>query len=168
MKARVIGTLVSVLLLSAPAGGKNPEPKFKSVEVTHFTKQEGVELPPEFLDFLYAELTKELKKSGVFEQIVGEGEVVESADASRSVTLGGSVLEFGKGSLKKRMIPIAGPAGAGGKTIRVQIKLLRKSDNQTLLGEEVKQRVPYEIKAQALAVLLARRIAKDIKKGLAK
>ena len=69
----------AVLLLANLAGAKD-EPKFKSIEVKHFSQVEGVELPPEFSDFLYAELRATLQKKKVTEQVVGEDEVVEPAD----------------------------------------------------------------------------------------
>ena len=43
--------VVAVLLLANLSGAKD-EPKFKSIEVKHFSQVEGVELPPEFSDFL--------------------------------------------------------------------------------------------------------------------
>ena len=53
---------VVVLLMAACALAKD-RPRFKSVEVKHFSQVEGVELSPQFADFLYAELKTELKKS---------------------------------------------------------------------------------------------------------
>ena len=44
----------AVFLLTTWASAKD-QPKFKSIEVKHFTNAEGVELPPEFSDFLYSE-----------------------------------------------------------------------------------------------------------------
>ena len=153
-------------LLVAPAWGKEAKTKFKSIEVTRFTKQEGVETPPELPDFLMAALSDDLKKSGVFEQTIGKGEVVDPSDAPQSVVLHGTLLEYGKGSVKKRLIPYAGAMGAGGKTLRVRITVQRRSDNQTMLEREIKERLPYEYRAEQLAKFLAKKIAKEIKNGL--
>lgn len=167
MKSRLTVLTLVTLLSVLPLWGKETISKFKAIEVTRFSKQEGVELAPEFMEFLYAKLTEELKKSGLCEQVLGEGEVVEASDLSQSLTVQGSLLEFSKGSLKKRFIPIAGPAGAGGKTVRVEVTVRRKSDNQTLYNKELKERVPYEIDAQQLAKQLASKITKELKKSLA-
>ena len=55
-------TLAGVLFAAAPAGAKDPEIKFKTVEAKHFDRAEGVELTPEFSDYLYAELRTQLGK----------------------------------------------------------------------------------------------------------
>src|SRR5437763_15401714 len=93
----------AVFLLTTWAGAKD-QPKFKSIEVKHFPNAEGVELPPEFSDFLYAELKETLQKKNLAEQLIGEDEVVDSADAAQSVILEGSVLEYKKGSVVKEQL----------------------------------------------------------------
>ena len=59
MSARRGVLLVMVVFLSLAALAKD-KPKYKSVEIKHFAQAEGVELSPQFSDFLYAELKTEL------------------------------------------------------------------------------------------------------------
>ena len=87
--------LLIVAVLPVMAEDKK-KPKFKSMEVRHFAQAEGVELAPEFPDFLYAQMREDFKKSGVFEQIVGENEAVDAADAANSIIVHGKLLEYRK------------------------------------------------------------------------
>src|SRR5215831_19248858 len=84
-----------------PAFAKDKEAQFKSVEAKHFTKAEGVELAPDFADYLYAELRAELTKAKIFGQVMGEGEVVDAADAPSSIIIEGNITEYKKGSAVK-------------------------------------------------------------------
>src|SRR5438045_6522499 len=93
----------AVFLLTTWASAKD-QPKFKSIEVKHFPNAEGVELPPEFSDYLYAELRATLQKKKLAEQFLGEDEVVDAADAPKSAVLEGSVLEYKKGSVVKESL----------------------------------------------------------------
>ncbi len=78
------------------------EPKFKSAEVKHFERAEGVELSPEFSDLLYAEIKNALKKSKLVGQPIGEGEVIDTADAPNSIIIAGNVLEYKKEASPRR------------------------------------------------------------------
>ncbi|MGH8245932.1 MAG: hypothetical protein ACREUU_05815, partial [Gammaproteobacteria bacterium] len=70
-KKLAILTLLGLLACSTSWAQKKGQAKFKTAEVKHFSHGEGVELSPEFPDFLYAQLKKELQKTGLFEQIIG-------------------------------------------------------------------------------------------------
>ena len=59
---RISWIIVTLVLLSATWAIAKDQPKFKSIEVKHFPNAEGVELPPEFSDYLYAELRSTLEK----------------------------------------------------------------------------------------------------------
>ena len=163
MHRRWILFLAALLLFAAPAGAKDEKPRFKSVEIKHFPFAEGVELPPEFSDFLYAALKKELQKTGMFEQIVGEGEVVEAADAPQSLVLEGSILEYKKGSVAKQVII---GFGAGSRSLESQIQVRRRSDNSSLLEKQLKVRCPATWNPEALARFLAHQIAHEMKHQL--
>jgi len=143
----------------AVAKDKN-EPKFKSIEVKHFPNAEGVELPPEFSDFLYAELRAELQKKKIAEQLLGEDEVVDAADAAQSVVLEGSVLEYKKGSVVKESII---GFGAGARSLTAHIKLTRRSNNEAIIDKDLKVKAMARMDAKALAKFLAGQITREIR-----
>ncbi len=149
-----------VLVLNLSAGDKPS--KYKAVEIKHFTGAEGVELTPEFYDFLYAELKNEIVKSKVSEQIVGEGEVIEAADASNAVTVEGSVEEFKRGSVVKAALI---GLGTGRQSLRARVKVIRVSDKQAVLEKELTVKFDPRWDNKKLAVQLARKIAGELKKG---
>jgi len=162
MRRFFLALVLLTFFFVAAAGAKDP-PRFKSVEIKHFPNAEGVELPPEFSDFLYAELKNELQKSSLFEELVGEGEVVETADAPRSMVLDGSVLEYKKGSVvKEQLIGF----GAGMRSLRAQIKVVRRSDNQVMLEKELKTRASSSWDPKHLARFLAKAITGELKHNL--
>ncbi len=163
MSRKLIVLSIAGILLALPAWGKKGEPKFKSVEVKRFARAEGVELSPDFPDLLYAELRKELQKSGLFEQILGENEVVDPSDAERSLILEGNLLEFGKGSLAKAVII---GYGAGRRSLRARVTLRRRSNNENLLDTEMKVRAPIQRDPKLLANALAREITREAKRQL--
>jgi hypothetical protein len=152
-------SFAAVLLLVGLAGAKN-EPVFKSVEVKHFSQVEGVELPPEFSDFLYAELRATLQKKKIADQIVGEDEVVDPADQANSVILEGSVLEYKKGSVvKEQLIGF----GVGARSLTAHIKLLRRSNNEAVIDKTLKVKAPAHMDPHHLARFLASEITRELK-----
>src|SRR5437879_9106864 len=80
--------VVAFIVAALPGFAKDKEAQFKSVEAKHFERAEGVELSPEFTDYLYAELRAELTKAKLFGQVLGEGEVVDAADQAEQLRLG--------------------------------------------------------------------------------
>src|SRR5437870_5400507 len=50
--------VVAFVVAALPGFAKDKEAQFKSVEAKHFERAEGVELSPEFTDYLYAELRR--------------------------------------------------------------------------------------------------------------
>jgi hypothetical protein len=136
------------------------QPKFKSLEVKHFPNAEGVELPPEFSDYLYAELRATLQKKKLAEQLVGEDEVVDSADAPHSATLEGSVLEYKKGSLVKESLI---GFGAGGRSLTAHIRLTRRSNHEVIIEKDLKVRAMARWDPKTLAKFLASSIAGELK-----
>ena len=153
---------IVILLISVSAFAKD-KPKFKSVEVKHFTQVEGVELSPQFSDFLYAELKTELKKSGMFEEILTEGEVVDPADAERSLIVDGSVLEYKKGSVAKEVII---GFGTGRRSLRAQVNVQRRSNQNSLLQKELKVKTSSRVDEKLLARQLAKSIVNEMKDQL--
>jgi hypothetical protein len=165
MKAKLIAVALVGLLSVVPAWGKKGEANFKSVEIKQFTRAEGVEVPPEIMDFIHLGLRGALQDSGVFEEILGEDEVVDPSDADRSVTLDGTVLEYGKGSALKSSLMTG---WAGREKLRARIIVRRRSNNETLIDQEimVKGAPPSQRSQGDAAPLLARKIAREIKNKL--
>ena len=151
--------IAAAILLSVTAAAKN-QPKFKSIEVRHFSQAEGVELPPEFSDFLYAEIRANLQKKKLADQLPGENEVVDPADAAESVILEGSVLEYKKGSVVKESLI---GFGMGMRSLSTHVKLTRRSDNKALIDKDVKVRASSKLDPKHLAKYLAGEITGELK-----
>jgi len=164
MRRIVLLTLFSALAVSAPAGDqKSAEPLFKNIEVKHFPLAEGVELPPEFSDLLYAEIRKSLQKTGLYEQVTGEGEVLEAADAPKSLILDGKIVEYKKGNVAKEVLI---GLGAGRRSLRAQITVRRVSDQQVVMDKELNVKASSRWTPQVLAKSLADKVAGELKKAL--
>jgi hypothetical protein len=157
---RLSWILVALVFLFATSAAAKDQPKFKSIEVKHFPNAEGVELPPEFSDYLYAELRSTLEKKKLAEQFVGEDEVVDAADAPKSVILEGSVLEYKKGSVVKESLI---GFGAGARSLRAHVKLTRRSNKEVIVDKEIKVRALARWDPKTLAKFLANSIAGELK-----
>ena len=155
--------LAGVIIAAAPAGARDPETKFKTMEAKHFDRAEGVELTPEFSDYLYAELRTQLGKTKIFSQVIGEGEVVEAADAPGSVVLTGTLTEYKKGNVAAAAII---GFGAGRRSLKLQVKLARRSDQQDLGNLDVQVKADPRWNEKFLAVEAAKQIAKVVKNTL--
>jgi hypothetical protein len=157
--------VTAAFLLTTLAGAKD-QPKFKSIEVKHFPNAEGVELPPEFGDLLYAELKAALQKKKLAKELIGEDEVVDAADAPQSAVLEGSVLEYKKGSKVKEGImeaTLGGSFGAGSRSLTAHVKLLRRSDNEAIIDKDLKVRAMAKWDPKTLAKFLANSIVGQLK-----
>ncbi len=166
MLRKISAALLIVLFIGAPAfAAKKREPKFKSVEVKHFSRAEGVELSAQFSDYLYAELREDLKKESLFEEIVGENETVDPAQAAKSFVIDGSLIEFRKGNVAKQVLI---GFGAGLRSLRVKVNVQRRSDNSSILDTELKVKSSATMKEQVLAKLMAKKIKGELNKALGK
>jgi hypothetical protein len=154
---------VSLAAVAGPAAAKEAETKYKTVEARHFDRAEGVELTPEFSDYLYAELRTQLQKTKLFHQVIGEGEVVDDADAPASVVLSGTLTEYKKGNLAAAVIV---GFGAGRRVLKVQVHVARRSDQKNLGNLEVQVKAPPQWNEKYLAVEAAKQIAKEVKNSL--
>jgi Domain of unknown function (DUF4410) len=157
--AVVVATMAGVLA-AAPAHAKGADARYKTAETKHFDRAEGVELTPEFSDYLYAELRTQLQKSKMFGQVIGEGEVVEDADAPASVVVTGTLTEYKKGNVAAAVII---GFTAGWRSLKVQVNVVRRSDQKSLGNLEVKVRADPRWNEKILAVEAAKVIAKEIK-----
>jgi hypothetical protein len=156
--------LVAVAFFLVSWAVAKDQPKFKSIEVKHFPNAEGVELPPEFSDFLYAELRATLQKKNLAEQLTGEDEVVDAADAPKSAVLEGRVLEYKKGSVvKEHLTPYGGLWGAGSRSLIAHVKLSRRSSKDIIIEKDIKVKARPEWDPKTLARFLANSIAGELK-----
>lgn len=154
---------IAVLAAALPALAKDPEAQFKSVEAKHFTKAEGVELSPEFADYLYAELRAELAKAKLFGQVIGEGEVVDATDAPASIIIDGNISEYKKGSaVKDALIGFT----AGWRSLKVDTTIKRRSDQSIIASPQIHVRASPRWKDKVLAKEAAHQIVKDLKEAL--
>jgi hypothetical protein len=155
--------LMAACGLVVPGFAKDAAPQFKSVEAKHFTKSEGVELSPEFTDYLYAELRAELTKAKLFGQVIGEGEVVDAADAPASIVIEGGITEYKKGSaVKDALIGFT----AGWRSLKVETTIKRRSDQKVIVSPQIHVRASPRWKDKVLAKEAAQQIVKEIKKAL--
>jgi hypothetical protein len=159
----MFAALAVALIAAAPARAKDSGQKFKTVEPKHFDRAEGVELSADFNDYLYAELRSQLQKTKLFGQVIGEGEVVDDADAPASVVVSGTLTEYKKGSLAKNVLI---GYGAGSRSLKAQVNLTRRSDQKTLVTVEVHVRASPRWSEKVLAQEAAKEMAKQIKNSL--
>jgi hypothetical protein len=163
MKILTIATLAAALLWTSPAIAKDHEPHFKSVEAKHFPRAEGVELSPAFSDYLYAELRQELTKAKLFDQVIGEDEVVDADDAPKSLVIVGTITEYKKGSLvKSELIGF----GAGMRSLKVDANVSRRSNQQNLTAIHVHVKVSPRWNEKVMARFAAKNIVKQLKDSL--
>lgn len=161
MGRKLISSAIVVLLVAAPSWGKKKTPEFSAIEITRFSKPPGAELTPNFLDYLYEELFGWVSASGVFARVIGEDEVVPASEARRSLTLRGSILEYGRGSTAKSLLGF----GIGRRSLEAQITLVRRMDNATVFETQIKVRSRPTSDEKYLALYLAKQVAKKIEKN---
>ena len=164
---RLIGMAVTAAVLVSALPGlakdKDKEAQFKTVEAKHFTKAEGVELSPEFTDYLYAELRAELTKAKFFGQVVGEGEVVDVADIPSSIVIEGNITEYKKGSaVKDALIGFT----AGWRSLKVDTTIKKRDDQSVVISPQIHVRASPRWKDKVLAKEAAQQIVKELKNAL--
>lgn len=163
MKSIALAMLAAALIWAMPAVAKDVAPEFKTVEAKHFPRAEGVELSPSFSDYLYAELRQELTKSKLFNQVIGEDEVVDDADAPKSIIIVGTITEYKKGSvMKDALIGFT----AGWRSLKLDANVERRSDQQNLSAIHVHVRVSPRWDEKVMARFAAREIVKQLKNSV--
>jgi hypothetical protein len=161
--ALLSGTLALLLMACISSLAKDTAPQFKTGEAKHFTRAEGVELSPEFADYLYAEIRAELIKAKLCGQVLGEGEVVEATDAPSSIVIDGNITEYKKGSVvKDALIGFT----AGWRSLKLDTTIKRRSDQKVLVNQQVHVRASPRWNEKVLAKAAAKQIVNDIKKSL--
>lgn len=152
-------------VLSATAEQKPKQAKFKNLEVRHFTLAEGVELSPQFPDFLYAQLRQDFQKSGAFEQMLGENETVDAADTANSLIVDGKLLEY-KGGNKAKEYFVG--FGAGRRVLKAHVTVLRRSNNEKLYDQDLQVKTSSFADPKLLAKAISKDISKQVLNGLKK
>ncbi len=152
------------MIVAGPSAAKDTTPVFKTGEAKHFTGAEGVELTPAFYDYFYAELRNELKKSKLVNEVIGEGEAVDDADAAKSVVISGTVTEYKKGSVVKSALI---GFGAGMRSLKMDADVVRRSDKQNLGVIHVHVKVDPRWNEKTMAKFAAQEITREMRKEFA-
>jgi len=155
--------LATMLVISSCALAKDKNAQFKTVEAKHFTQAEGVELSPAFADYFYAELRNELKKEKMAEDVIGEGEAVEDADAPKSAVIIGTIAEYKKGSVvKSALIGFT----AGWQSMKMDADVIRRSDKQKLCTLHIHTKMDPRWNEKLMAKAAAREVVKGMRNEL--
>jgi len=154
-----------LLTFGAMAQAKDPEQYYKTAEVKHYTKVEGVELSATFTDYLYAELRAQLTKTKMFGRVLTEGEVVDDAEVPSSIVLNGQLIEFKKGNLAKEVII---GFSSGYRRLKLDTVVTNRSDGATLFTLHTQVRTPPNRTEQLMAKAAAEAIAHELKDAIKK
>src|SRR5215510_260734 len=163
MRLTRIAVVLALVAAALLAFAKDKEAQFKLVEAKHFTRTEGVELAPDFADYLYAELRAELTKAKIFGQVIGEGEVVDAADAPSSIIIDGNITEYKKGSVTKDVLI---GFTAGWRSMKVDTTIKRRSDQGVIVSPQIHVRASPRWKDKVLAKEAAHQIVNELKKAV--
>ncbi len=158
-------TTIAILLgiAAATAQAKDETPHFKTAEAKHFTTAEGVELSPSFVDYFYAELRSELTKGKFINEVIGEGEAVEDADAQQSLVVSGTIIEYKKGSVVKSALI---GFGAGMRSLKMDADVVRRSDKQNMCVLHVHVKIDPRWNEKVMAKAAAHEMVKEMKRAL--
>ncbi len=156
MKRLFLFLLMTGGLALVPAlPAKDAPPRFKTIEVKHFTVAPGVPISQSFVDFFYAGLVANLPKQKLAERIVEDGGAVPEAEAADSAVIEGVFTDFGKG-------------GLGPGHVTIDLKIYRRSDHSVIVAST--PRLPYKSspfnKDENVAKASAARAAYAIKQAL--
>jgi hypothetical protein len=163
MRSLILVVVVAMFQTAVAAKSKDQAPQYKTAEAKHFTTAEGVELSPAFVDYFYAELRAELSKAKLATEVIGEGEAVDDADASKSLVVSGTITEYKKGSVVKSALI---GFGAGFKSLKMDADVVRRSDKQNLCVLHVHVKIDPRWNEKIMAKGAAREMVKEMKKAL--
>ena len=164
MRILMMALLAGIFAMGALAKPKDETPQYKTAEAKHFTTAEGVELTPAFVDYFYAELRSELTKAKLANEVVGEGEAVEDADAPKSLVISGTITEYTKGNVVKSALI---GFGTGMRSLKMDADVVRRSDKQNLCVLHVHVKIDPRWNEKIMAKGAARQMVKEMKKALA-
>lgn len=119
---------------AAFAGQGVVKDKYHVVQVDSFDVKKDVDFPPEYLQRVQKEISKQLAAGKVFQEVLEIGQQPSQADAP-VVRLTGTIHNYNKGSRAKRYF---GVAGMGAAEIDAQVAFLDASTGQRLVIEELR------------------------------
>jgi len=163
MRIFISAVFLGLFAITAAAAPKDETPLYKTAEAKRFTTAEGVELTPAFADYFYAELRAELTKAKLVNDVIGEGEAVDDADAPKSLVISGTFTEYKKGSVVKSALI---GFGAGFKSLKMDADVVRRSDKQNLCVVHVHVKVDPRWNEKVMAKGAAKQMVKEIRKAL--
>ena len=164
MRILMVALVAGFFAMGALAKPKDETPQYKTAEAKHFTTAEGVELTPAFVDYFYAELRSELTKAKLVNEVVGEGEAVDDADAPKSLVISGTITEYKKGNVVKSALI---GFGAGMRSLKMDADVVRRSDKQNLCVLHVHVKIDPRWNEKIMAKGAAHQMVKEMKKALA-
>jgi hypothetical protein len=164
MRILMVALVAGFFAMGAVAKPKDETPQYKTAEAKHFTTAEGVELTPAFVDYFYAELRSELTKAKLVNEVVGEGEAVDDADAPKSLVISGTITEYKKGNVVKSALI---GFGAGMRSLKMDADVVRRSDKQNLCVLHVHVKIDPRWNEKIMAKGAAHQMVKEMKKALA-
>jgi hypothetical protein len=164
MRILMVALVAGLFAMGAVAKPKDETPQYKTAEAKHFTTAEGVELTPAFVDYFYAELRSELTKAKLVNEVVGEGEAVDDADAPKSLVISGTITEYKKGNVVKSALI---GFGAGMRSLKMDADVVRRSDKQNLCVLHVHVKIDPRWNEKIMAKGAAHQMVKEMKKALA-
>ena len=164
MRVLMVALVAGFFAMGAVAKPKDETPQYKTAEAKHFTTAEGVELTPAFVDYFYAELRSELTKAKLVNEVVGEGEAVDDADAPKSLVISGTITEYKKGNVVKSALI---RFGAGMRSLKMDADVVRRSDKQNLCVLHVHVKIDPRWNEKIMAKGAAHQMVKEMKKALA-
>jgi len=162
MRILILMMVAGTFAMTTLANPKDETPQYKTAEAKHFTIAEGVELTPAFADYFYAELRSELTKSKLVNEVVGEGEVVDDADATKSLVINGTITEYKKGNVVTSAL-----IGIGRQSLKMDADVVRRSDKQNLCALHVLVKIDPRWNEKIMAKEAAHQMVKEMKKALA-
>lgn len=132
-----------------------------TTEPKHFARAEGVELSPEFTDYLYAEVRNELAKSKKYGRVVSEGEAVSATGPGEAVVVDGILTEYKKGSrVRDGLIGF----GAGARSLKMTVTLERRDNSKSVVRIELRVKASPRWTEQVMAREAAKAIAADLQR----
>jgi Domain of unknown function (DUF4410) len=164
MRILMSALIAGIFAMGTVAKPKDETPQYKTAEAKHFTTAEGVELSPAFVDYFYAELRSELTKGKLVNEVVGEGETVEDADAPKSLVISGTITEYKKGNVVKSALI---GFGTGMRSLKMDADVVRRSDKQNLCVLHVHVKIDPRWDEKIMAKGAAHQMVKEMKKALA-
>ncbi len=167
------GLLVMIALTAAVCSAQKKEEgksKNETLEVARFDVQQGVELPPDFVQKLTEESIVQIGKTKKFkevkEAVVSSEAGAPPAPGSATVVLTGTIVEFDPGSRTKRYLL---GMGAGAAVVVAHVRFIDPTTGEVRFERDITAKMTSGVfggSAKDAVHELARELAKAAKKNL--